>query len=637
MPGARSKQLLTFSREEVPCAVQFFGAEPEMMAEQAARILDEHADKVAIIDINMGCPVTKVVGKGEGSALMRTPERAGSIVSAVTAAVDVPVTVKFRKGWDENGVNAVEFARRLPADVKVRGGVRTIREDLVFDFDRSQNGFEQTNVYFHLDRTQNRIQSLGFTGHNARPQVVYPNGAADENSWYDPFTRTITTGTGGVDDAEDADVVVHEYGHAVLDDIVSGFGSSDDAGAMSEGFGDYLSGSIAATLSQQIIDPACLAEWDGSAFMSGSPPCMRRLDGTKHYPEHLEYEVHADGEIWSATLWELRGALGADTADRLILESALSYTSGERFGAAADALLDADRNVNGGRNLATILRVLYAHGVLRTLTPPATFPDVLSTVPVSVENRRTAGQYDNMTDEWQEVRQPGAAALRLHFSRLETERDSDCVGGACDNIYLYDAGGNLFQILNGSASDVSSVVIPGDVVRIRLVSDPFVALYGYRVDRVEVMGFATCGNGAVDAGEACDGANLGGATCESLGYGAGPLGCRPDCSLDVSDCPGAAGCGDGVAGPGEECDGTDLRGASCTGLGYTAGILACGGACQLDQSGCSTCGDGVRAGNEACDGADLGGATCESLNAGEGTPTCSTSCTLDTSTCHPPC
>ncbi|MGB4593007.1 MAG: tRNA dihydrouridine synthase DusB [Coriobacteriia bacterium] len=108
-----SRALLTFHPEETPCGVQLFGAEPELMATQAARIVERHGENVALIDINMGCPVTKVVNKGEGSALMRTPELAAEIVRAVTGASGVPVTAKFRKGWDDVTGNAVEFAQAM--------------------------------------------------------------------------------------------------------------------------------------------------------------------------------------------------------------------------------------------------------------------------------------------------------------------------------------------------------------------------------------------------------------------------------------------------------------------------------------------------------------------------------------------
>ena len=92
-----------------PVAAQIFGHEPESMAEGARKALE--LCRADIIDINMGCPVGKIVKGGDGSALMRSPELAGEIVSAVAGAVDVPVTVKIRKGWDAGSVNCVELAR----------------------------------------------------------------------------------------------------------------------------------------------------------------------------------------------------------------------------------------------------------------------------------------------------------------------------------------------------------------------------------------------------------------------------------------------------------------------------------------------------------------------------------------------
>lgn len=105
----KTRSLLYMPEKDRPCAAQIFGHEPEVMAEAAALALEiSHAD---IIDINMGCPVGKVVKSGDGSALMKDPELAGRIIESVVKSVPVPVTVKFRKGWDNGSVNAVEFAR----------------------------------------------------------------------------------------------------------------------------------------------------------------------------------------------------------------------------------------------------------------------------------------------------------------------------------------------------------------------------------------------------------------------------------------------------------------------------------------------------------------------------------------------
>lgn len=117
----RTAPLAAVLREEFPMAVQLFGSEPAYFAE-AARLLEsgsylgaEGEIPPVAIDINMGCPMTKIVSNGEGSALMKDPERAAAIVSAVKAAVRLPVTVKFRSGWDAEHINAVEFAKRMEA------------------------------------------------------------------------------------------------------------------------------------------------------------------------------------------------------------------------------------------------------------------------------------------------------------------------------------------------------------------------------------------------------------------------------------------------------------------------------------------------------------------------------------------
>ena len=116
-----SGQLASVMRDELPMAVQIFGSEPDFMAE-AARMIQANEyigcmSEVApsAIDINMGCPVKKVTGNGEGSALLKNPKLIGEIVSAVVKAVSIPVTVKIRAGWDSTSVNAPEVAKIIEA------------------------------------------------------------------------------------------------------------------------------------------------------------------------------------------------------------------------------------------------------------------------------------------------------------------------------------------------------------------------------------------------------------------------------------------------------------------------------------------------------------------------------------------
>ena len=122
----KSRGLLKIAPEEHPVSAQIFGSDPVCMAEAAQIALEiSGAD---IIDINMGCPVGKVVGNGDGSALMKDPEKAARIAEVVVKAVPVPVTVKMRRGWDKGSINAVELAKMLEqvgvAAVAVHGRTR---------------------------------------------------------------------------------------------------------------------------------------------------------------------------------------------------------------------------------------------------------------------------------------------------------------------------------------------------------------------------------------------------------------------------------------------------------------------------------------------------------------------------------
>ncbi len=111
--GKKTEALLAVSPAERPCAVQLFGSEPAVIADMIKRIADGHGDDIAMIDVNMGCPMPKITGNGEGSALMRDVPCAAAVMYAAARASALPVSCKFRKGWDESSVNAVEFAKAM--------------------------------------------------------------------------------------------------------------------------------------------------------------------------------------------------------------------------------------------------------------------------------------------------------------------------------------------------------------------------------------------------------------------------------------------------------------------------------------------------------------------------------------------
>lgn len=232
-----------------------------------------------------------------------------------------------------------------------------------FRFSRADRGFKEVMVYFHIDRVQRYLQELGFGNVINRPISVNIDGRSDDNSHYSPATKDLTFGVGGVDDAEDAEVILHEYGHAIQDEIVPGWGESHEGSSMGEGFGDYLAASFFAELKPEVLRPT-VANWDATFYSVANPPNLRRVDSTKLYPRDMVNEVHADGEIWSACLWEIRGKLGKRIADRLIIAHHFLLNRDAKFEDAAKALIATDKNLNNGRNENVIREVFVNRGIL---------------------------------------------------------------------------------------------------------------------------------------------------------------------------------------------------------------------------------------------------------------------------------
>ncbi len=228
-----------------------------------------------------------------------------------------------------------------------------------FIFDRSSDGFSETMGYYYIDYAERYIQSLGFNNVNNRQQVFAVNRLKIDNSFYSPQSLEISLGLGGVDDAEDAEVILHEYGHSIQDNQVPDFGRSLEGGSMGEGFGDYWAASVGAQFSGGFQD-VCVAEWDATSYSLSNPPCLRRVDGTKHYPEDVMGQVHADGEIWSAALWQIRGSVGAANADRAIIASHFLLSPTASFNQGANALVMSAISLgyksNQVNSIRTILR-----------------------------------------------------------------------------------------------------------------------------------------------------------------------------------------------------------------------------------------------------------------------------------------
>lgn len=236
-----------------------------------------------------------------------------------------------------------------------------------FLYDRSDDRFEQVMAYHWVTEAQRYIQRLGF-GVTRRPinkesQDLRINQYGIDNSFSWDKKDYLRFGKGGVDDAEDAEVILHEYGHAMHDSQVAGFGTSLEAGAIGEGFSDYWAVTV-STVVAPTPDPACVADWDAVSYTSRVPHCLRRVDGDLHYPEDLVGQVHADGRIWSRALWDIRNALGATRADTLILEGQFAFAPDTSMPAAASATVAAAQRVYGSSTATTVRSLFRARGLL---------------------------------------------------------------------------------------------------------------------------------------------------------------------------------------------------------------------------------------------------------------------------------
>jgi Zn-dependent metalloprotease len=235
-----------------------------------------------------------------------------------------------------------------------------------FLYNRHDDRFEQVNAYYAVDRAQTYFRSIGIRHANASAQKIRTNAYPDDNSGYTPFNDEIDFGSGGVDDAEDQEVVWHEYGHAVQDDQVPGFGLSEQAGAMGEGFGDYLAFTMsqADSPSSPTTPLACIADWDSVSYTPGPIHCLRRVDGHKVYPRDMDGEVHDDGEIWSRALFDINHALGRDQANKLILEAQFQWTPRETFRQGADVIVRVANTLYGATAATKARAAFNGRGIL---------------------------------------------------------------------------------------------------------------------------------------------------------------------------------------------------------------------------------------------------------------------------------
>ncbi len=219
-------------------------------------------------------------------------------------------------------------------------------------FTRSQSGFQQVNAFYHLTRCRHYLARLGFAGLlDQRIRVDASGLGGADQSRFSPLDTTLAFGEGGVDDAEDADVVLHEYLHALAFAAAPGTNIGLERRTLDEGNADYW----AAVHSAELGGPAAYGReqvfnWDGhNEFWPG-----RWVISPKLYPRNLVGNIYLDADVWSATLWQIRAALPPLVADRIWLQHLYSYAPNLTMPQAARLLLQADTLLYGGAHATTI-------------------------------------------------------------------------------------------------------------------------------------------------------------------------------------------------------------------------------------------------------------------------------------------
>jgi hypothetical protein len=256
--------------------------------------------------------------------------------------------------------------------------VRTSTGDLAysptntFDYTRHDDRFEQVMAYYWITEAQKYVHSLGFgVTRRGVDDVSQPvridQWGADNSFTTDHPTNEIRYGKGGVDDAEDAEVILHEYGHALHQGQGFEF-ASEQAGAISEGFADYWAVTVSDVVAKRMgwaeREPLpCVADWDSTSYTSDVPHCLRRVDENLHYPADLSGEVHHDGEIWSRALWDIRRAVGNVKADTLILQGSMDFP-GTTMPDLANRTVAAAQSLYGTRVANAVRGAFEDRGIL---------------------------------------------------------------------------------------------------------------------------------------------------------------------------------------------------------------------------------------------------------------------------------
>jgi len=288
-----------------------------------------------------------------------------------------------------------------------------------FNYLRSESGFEDVNVFYHITNMNQELINLGYENLQNFYIEIDPHGASggDVSFYVSAVIPSIQFGEGGVDDAEDADVIIHEYSHAISDQASPLSNSGLERRALDEGYGDYF----AASYSRKFSDYgwAKIFSWDGhNEFWFG-----RNADTDKHYPEDNSDNYYAASEIWSGALMDIFDLIGKENTDKLALEALHGSFPNMTMPQAALLIVEAEALLFGGTYNELVYGALQARGLLY----PVAINDKIISDGITFTN--TAGfSFDN-------------ESLIINFKTAQSYQ-----------LNCYSINGNLIASLTGTSS-----------------------------------------------------------------------------------------------------------------------------------------------------------------------------------------
>jgi len=276
-----------------------------------------------------------------------------------TTALNSQIVIRPMKAKFDDGIFKLESPFAIIVDNLPPFTNQTTSTSPSFQYTRKQDEFEDVNAFYHINFHHDYLQSIGYGKLTNYPIKIDTHANLEDNSFFLSSPPQLCFGIGGVDDAEDADVIIHEYTHAILSSAAPATFSGSERMALEEGICDYFAASYSKSISD--FNWESVYSWDGhNEFWKG-----RTVKSNKHYPENLNLsKIYSCAEIFSATITQIHNSIGRETTDKILLQSAYSYAANMTMPQAAKLFLQADSLLNGGANYTIAVDLFRQRGIL---------------------------------------------------------------------------------------------------------------------------------------------------------------------------------------------------------------------------------------------------------------------------------